>query len=146
MMIATEVSVRNADWLARLTASRMSEQTPTNSAGMIGTRARPDTRASEDPNGSRPSRAIENSIRIHAVQTARQHTGMAIAEAIRKMFPRVFPSASLTIDGGPSEFQVWRGFPSVFDPAGEYPRRPKAVHHIRTHDSADEEGAEVAPR
>src|ERR1700729_1948220 len=96
MMMATEVSVANADWLAMLIASSTSDSTPTTSAGTIGTLARPDTRATEEPNGSRPSRAIENSIRMQAVQTARVHTVMAIADAIRNMLPTVLPSACLT--------------------------------------------------
>src|SRR5579859_214874 len=97
MMIATDVSVRKADWLARLTASRTNDMMPTNSAGMIGTFARPETRAIWDPNGSRPSRAIENSIRMQAVQTASVQTVIAIAESIRNTLPVVLPSACLTM-------------------------------------------------
>src|ERR1700733_6519770 len=99
MMIATEVRVRNADWLARLTASKASEQNPTNNAGTIGTLARPDTRAMCEPAGSLPSRAIENSMRMHAVITASVHTVIAIAESIRKMLPSVLPSACLMMYG-----------------------------------------------
>jgi len=97
MMIATDVSVRNADWLARLTASRTSDQKPTNSAGTIGTFARPDTRASDEPPGSRPSRAIENSIRMQAVSTASVQTRIASPESARNTLPVVLPSACLTM-------------------------------------------------
>src|ERR1700722_1190086 len=99
MMIATEVRVRKADWLAMLIASRTNDITPTNRAGTIGTLARPDTRAMLDPNGRRPSRAIENSIRIQAVHTARVHTVIAIAASIRNTLPVVLPRACLTIYG-----------------------------------------------
>ena len=54
----------------------------------------PDTRATADPNGSRPSRAIVNMMRMPAVCTASAHTVIAIAEQMRNMSPRVLPSTS----------------------------------------------------
>src|SRR5258708_1956216 len=109
MMIATEVSVAKADWLAMLTASSANERTPTSRAGTIGTLALPDTRATLEPNGRRPSRAIENNMRMHAVHTASVHTVMATAEATRKTFPVVLPSACLTMYGRPLDaiFGSW---------------------------------------
>ena len=65
MMIAIEVSTRNALWLPMLIASSSSVRMPITSAGTIGTLRVPETRAIWVPNGRRPSRAIENSMRIH---------------------------------------------------------------------------------
>ena len=63
---------------------------------------RPDTRATREPNGSRLSRAIENSIRIVAACTARQQTKIASAVSARKTFPVVLPNALLITYGRPS--------------------------------------------
>jgi hypothetical protein len=60
------------------------------------------------PNGSRPSRAIENSIRMHAVCTARQQTVIAMPEQARKTSPSPDPSVPLTMYGSPSVPAGWR--------------------------------------
>ena len=70
---------------------------PVTSAGTIGTLRRPDTRAIALPKGSRPSRAIANIRRMHAVSTASVQTVIAIAESTRKTSPSVLPSACLTM-------------------------------------------------
>ena len=95
MMIAIEVITRNALWLPTLIASSTSARTPVTSAGTIGTLRRPETRATWAPNGSRLSRAIENSIRIVAVCTARQQTMIASAVSARNTLPVVLPNAFL---------------------------------------------------
>src|ERR1700734_1171801 len=95
MMIATLVNATKADWLAMLTASKASDSAPTNKAGMIGTLRVPETCAIAEPNGSRPSRAIENNMRMQAVMTASVQTVIAIAESTRKTLPGVLPSACL---------------------------------------------------
>ena len=68
---------------------------PTTSAGTTGTLRRPETRAMWVPNGSRPSRAIANSSRMHDAITASVQTVIAIAESIRNTLPTVLPSACL---------------------------------------------------
>ena len=70
---------------------------PATSAGTIGTLRRPETRAIALPNGRRPSRAIANSSRMHAVSIASVQTVIASAQSIRNTLPVVFPSACLTM-------------------------------------------------
>lgn len=65
-------------------------------AGTTGVFDFPETRAMARPNGSRWSRAIENSIRMQAVCTARQQTVIAMAEQVRKTSPTPGPSVLLT--------------------------------------------------
>src|SRR3974390_787391 len=92
-MIATAVIAANALWLPTLTARMATVRTPVTSAGTAGSLRRPETRAMAEPAGSLLSRAIENSIRIVAVWTARQQTKIAIAQSIRNRFPTVLPNA-----------------------------------------------------
>ena len=147
------------------------------SAGTIGTLRRPETRATAEPTGSLLSRAIENSIRIVAVWTARQQTKIAIAASARNTFPVVLPNACLITYGRPSspmflsrrflldriaeqdheaadqsgrrdraDDRRRRVLARVVGLLGERPGGVEPVHHVRAHDPADEQRAEVAPR
>ncbi len=78
--------------MARMASARMPDE---QRRARRGPARLPETRAICAPNGSRPSRAIANSSRMHAAITASVQTVMAIAESMRKMLPSVLPSACL---------------------------------------------------
>ena len=96
MTIATEVSVTNAHWLARLMAEDDQRAEADEQRRHDRHAARPETRAMCVPNGRRPSRAIENSMRMQAAHHGQACTRViAIAESIRNTLPVVLPSACL---------------------------------------------------
>ncbi len=104
MMIATEVSTKNARWLPTFRTSSPMVRTPITIDGTSGVLDRPCTRAMTDANGSRPSRPIVKIMRIPPVCTARLHTVIAMIESIRKTLPTVPPSVALTRYGSPDVF------------------------------------------
>ena len=96
MMIATEVSTKNARWLPTFRTSSKIVTTPMTSEGTSGVLDLPCTLAMADANGSLPSRPMVKIIRIPPACTARLHTVIAISESIRNTLPIGPPSVALT--------------------------------------------------
>ena len=106
MMIATEVSTKNARWLPTFRTSRSRVSTPMTMEGTSGVLDLPCTLAMAAANGSLPSRPIVKIIRMPPVCTASAHTVMAISESTRNTSPVVPPSVDLTRYGSP-EVPSW---------------------------------------
>src|SRR6266704_2279351 len=101
MMIATEVSTKNARWLPTFRTSSRSVSTPMTIEGTSGVLDLPCTLAMAEANGSRLSRPMVKIIRMPPACTARLHTVMAMSESIRNRLPIVLPSVALTRYGSP---------------------------------------------
>ena len=80
MMIATEVSTKNARWLPTFSTSSRIVITPMTIEGTSGVLDLPCTFAMAEAYGSRLSRPIVKIIRIPPACTARLHTVIAISE------------------------------------------------------------------
>src|SRR5690242_15581117 len=101
MMIATEVSTKNARWLLTFSTSSRIVSRPMTIDGTSGVLDLPCTFAMAEANGSRLSRPIVKIIRIPPACTARLHTVIAISESIRNRLPIVLPNVALTRYGSP---------------------------------------------